>query len=150
MSVDLQEVPIGSLQDLILWAQIARLKILENSEDIVTAGISGRFSIPFVFDGHLIDETVFGASYLADGGYIYKSLLFCGEIANDDITTDILKDDVETGNISTLAAGVIVQVTNFATPIRFGATEKVSVKTKSTGTGDNQGQSLTQVLFYEQ
>ena len=148
--MDLGEVNAANLQDLIRWCSDARLKILENSEDIVTAGISGKFSIDFVFSGHLVNSTVFGASYLAGGGYIYKSLLFLSEIADADVTTDILKDDAETSYISTLAAGSIVQVTDFATPIQFGATEKVSVKTKSIGSDDAPGQSLTQILFYEQ
>ena len=43
-----------------------------------------------------------------------------------------------------------MQVTEFATPIQFGATEKLSVKTKSVGSDFEPGQFLTQVLFYEQ
>ena len=148
--IELGEVPNGTLQDLIRWAQIARLKILENSEDVITAGISGKFTITFVHEGALVDENTFGVSYLADGGYIYKSLLFLMEAADADVTTDILKDDSETSNISTLTAGSIVQVTTFATPIQFGATEKLSVKTKSVGGDFEPGQGLRQILFYEQ
>jgi len=149
MSVELGEVNARTLEDLILWAQIARLKILENSTDIVTAGISGKFTISFVHSGALVDENTFGVSYLAGGGYIYKSLLFLLEVADADVTTDILKDDVETAYISTLTAGSAVQVTEFATPIQFGATEKLSVKTKTVGSDFVPGQSLTQILFYE-
>ena len=148
--IELGEVPNGTLQDLIRWAQIARLKILENSEDVITAGISGKFTITFVHEGALVDENTFGVSYLADGGYIYKSLLFLMEAADADVTTDNLKDDSETSNISTLTAGSIVQVTEFATPIQFGATEKLSVKTKSVGGDFEPGQGLRQILFYEQ
>ena len=150
MSIELGEVPNGTLQDLIRWCQIARLKILENSADVITAGISGKFTIPFVHPGALVDENTFGVFYLANGGYIYKSLLFILEKADADVTTDILKDDVETSYISTLATGSAVQVTEFATPIQFGATEKGSVKTKSIGGDFQPGQVLTQVLFYEQ
>ena len=148
--IELGEVPNGTLQDLIRWAQIARLKILENSADVITAGISGKFTISFTHGGALVDENTFGVSYLADGGYIYKSLLFLMEAADADVTTDILKDDSETSNISTLTAGSIVQVTTFATPIQFGATEKLSVKTKSVGGDFQPGQGLRQILFYEQ
>ena len=150
MSIELGDVPNGTLQDLIRWCQLARLKILENSEDVITAGISGKFTITFVHEGALVDENTFGVSYLADGGYIYKSLLFLMEAADADVTTDILKDDSETSNISTLTAGSIVQVTEFATPIQFGATEKLSVKTKSVGGDFVPGQGLRQILFYEQ
>ena len=150
MSIELGDVPNGTLQDLVRWCQIARLKILENSADVITAGISGKFTITFVHEGALVDENTFGVSYLADGGYIYKSLLFLMEAADADVTTDILKDDSETSNISTLTAGSIVQVTTFATPIQFGATEKLSVKTKSVGGDFEPGQGLRQILFYEQ
>ena len=149
MSIELGDVPFGTLQDLILWCGQARLKILENTEDVVTAGISGKFTIPFVHGGALVDENVFGVSYFAEGAYVYKSLLFLQEAADADVTTDILKDDIETSNISTLAAGSIVQVTDFSTTIQFGATEKVSVKTKSVGSDFVPGQFLTQILFYE-
>ena len=148
--IELGDVPNGTLQDLIRWSQLARLKILENSADVITAGISGKFTITFVHEGALVDENTFGISYLADGGYIYKSLLFLMEAADADVTTDILKDDSETSNISTLTSGSVVQVTEFATPIQFGATEKGSVKTKSIGGDFQPGQVLTQVLFYEQ
>ena len=148
--IELGDVPNGTLQDLIRWAQIARLKILENSADVITAGISGKFTITFVHEGALVDENTFGISYLADGGYIYKSLLFLMEAADADITTDILKDDSETSNISTLTSGSVVQVTEFATPIQFGATEKLSVKTKTIGSDFVPGQGLRQILFYEQ
>jgi len=148
--IELGDVPNGTLQDLVRWCQIARLKILENSEDIVTAGISGKFTISFTHEGALVDENTFGVSYLADGGYIYKSLLFLMEAADADVTTDILKDDVETSYISTLTSGSVVQVTEFATPIQFGATEKLSVKTKSVGSDFVPGMFLTQILFYEQ
>jgi len=148
--IELGEVPNGTLQDLIRWSQIARLKILENSADVITAGISGKFTITFVHEGALVDENTFGISYLADGGYIYKSLLFLMEAADADITTDILKDDSETSNISTLTSGSVVQVTEFATPIQFGATEKLSVKTKTIGSDFVPGQGLRQILFYEQ
>ena len=150
MSIELGDVPNGTLQDLIRWSITARLKILENSADVITAGISGKFTITFVHEGALVDENTFGVSYLADGGYIYKSLLFLMEAADADVTTDILKDDSETSNISTLTAGSIVQVTEFATPIQFGATEKLSVKTKSVGGDFSPGQGLRQILFYEQ
>ena len=148
--IELGEVPNGTLQDLIRWCQIARLKILENSADVITAGISGKFTISFTHGGALVDENVFGVSYIAGGGYVYKSLLFVQETADSAITTDILKDDVETSYISTLASGSVVQVTEFATPIQFGATEKLSVKTKSVGSDFVPGINLTQVLFYEQ
>lgn len=148
--IELGEVLIGGLPDLQLWCQQARLKILENTEDVVTASISGKFTISFVHGGALVDENVFGISYLAGGGYIYKSLLFVQEVADADVTTDILKDDVETSYISTLASGSVVQVTEFSTPIQFGATEKLSVKTKSVGSDFVPGQILTQILFYEQ
>jgi len=150
MSIELGEVPNGTLQDLIRWCQLARLKILENSEDVITAGISGKFTISFTHGGNLVDENTFGVSYIAGGGFIYKSLLFIQETADADVTTDILKDDSETSNISTLTAGSIVQVTEFATPIQFGATEKLSVKTKSVGGDFEPGQGLRQILFYEQ
>ena len=150
MSIELGEVPNGTLQDLIRWAQIARLKILENSADVITAGISGKFTISFTHGGALVDENVFGVSYIAGGGFIYKSLLFLMEAADADVTTDILKDDIATSNISTLASGSVVQVTEFATPIQFGATEKLSVKTKSVGGDFEPGQGLRQILFYEQ
>jgi len=148
--IELGEVPNGTLQDLVRWCQIARLKILENSADVITAGISGKFTISFTHGGALVDENTFGVSYIANGGFIYKSLLFLQEAADADVTTDILKDDVETSYISTLASGSVVQVTEFATPIQFGATEKLSVKTKSVGSDFVPGQELTQVLFYEQ
>ena len=148
--IELGDVPNGTLQDLIRWCQIARLKILENSADVITAGISGKFTISFTHGGALVDENVFGVSYIAGGGYVYKSLLFVQETADSAITTDILKDDVETSYISTLASGSVVQVTEFATPIQFGATEKLSVKTKSVGSDFVPGINLTQVLFYEQ
>ena len=150
MSIELGEVPNGTLQDLIRWAQIARLKILENSADVITAGISGKFTISFTHGGALVDENVFGVSYIAGGGFIYKSLLFLMEAADADVTTDILKDDSETSNISTLASGSVVQVTTFSTPIQFGATEKLSVKIKSVGGDFQPGMFLTQILFYEQ
>ena len=148
--IELGDVPNGTLQDLIRWCQLARLKILENSADVITAGISGKFTISFTHGGNLVDENTFGVSYIANGGFIYKSLLFLMEAADADITTDILKDDSETSNISTLTAGSIVQVTEFATPIQFGATEKLSVKTKSVGGDFEPGQGLRQILFYEQ
>ena len=150
MSIELGDVPIGGLPDLIRWCQIARLKILENTDDVITAGISGKFTIPFQHGGNLVDENTFGVSYIAGGGFIYKSLLFIQETADQNITTDILKDDVETSNISTLASGSVVQVTTFSTPIQFGATEKLSVKTKSIGGDFQPGMFLTQILFYEQ
>ena len=150
MSIELGDVNARTLQDLIRWCTLARLKILENSADVVTAGISGKFTSTFVHEGALVDENTFGVSYLASGGYIYKSLLFLMEAADADVTTDILKDDSETSNISTLTAGSIVQVTEFATPIQFGATEKLSVKTKSVGGDFEPGQGLRQILFYEQ
>ena len=150
MSIELGEVPNGTLQDLVRWCSLARLKILENSEDVITAGISGKFTISFTHGGALVDENVFGVSYLAGGGYFYKSLLFLQEAALGVVTTDILKDDSETNYISTLASGSVVQVTDFATPIQFGATEKASVKTKSVGSDFEPGINLTQVLFYEQ
>ena len=92
--IELGEVPNGTLQDLIRWAQIARLKILENSADVITAGISGKFTISFTHGGALVDENVFGVSYIANGGYCYKSLLFLQEAASGVVTTDLLKDDV--------------------------------------------------------
>jgi len=150
MSIELGEVPNGTLQDLIRWCQIARLKILENSADVITAGISGKFTISFTHGGALVDENVFGVSYIAGGGYVYKSLLFVQETADQNITTDILKDDSETSNISTLTSGSVVQVTTFSTPIQFGATEKLSVKTKTIGSDFVPGQGLRQILFYEQ
>ena len=146
--IELGEVNARTLQDLMRWCMMARLKILENTDDIVTAGVSGKFTISFRHGGHLVDENTFGVSYLADGGYIYKSLLFLQEAADADVTTDILKADSETGNISTLASGSVVQVTNFSTPIQFGSSEKLSVKTKSVGSDFVPGQILTQILFY--
>ena len=148
--IELGDVPNGTLQDLIRWAQIARLKILENTDDVITAGISGKFTISFTHGGALVDENVFGVSFIANGGFIYKSLLFVQETADQNITTDILKDDSETSNISTLTSGSVVQVTTFSTPIQFGATEKLSVKTKTIGSDFVPGQILTQILFYEQ
>ena len=85
MSIELGDVPNGTLQDLVRWCQIARLKILENSADVITAGISGKFTITFVHEGALVDENVFGVSYLAGGGYFYKSLLFLQEAADADV-----------------------------------------------------------------
>ena len=150
MSIELGDVNARTLQDLIRWCTLARLKILENSADVITAGISGKFTIPFQHGGNLVDENTFGVSYIAGGGFIYKSLLFIQETADQNITTDILKDDSETSNISTLTSGSVVQVTEFATPIQFGATEKLSVKTKSVGGDFQPGMFLTQILFYEQ
>jgi len=150
MSIELGDVNARTLQDLIRWCTLARLKILENSADVITAGISGKFTIPFTHGGALVDENVFGISYIAGGGFIYKSLLFLMEAADADVTTDILKDDSETSNISTLTSGSVVQVTEFATPIQFGATEKLSVKTKTIGSDFVPGQGLRQILFYEQ
>ena len=150
MSIELGDVNARTLQDLIRWCTLARLKILENSADVITAGISGKFTISFTHGGALVDENVFGVSFIANGGFIYKSLLFVQETADAEILTCILKDDVETSYISTLASGSVVQVTEFATPIQFEESVKLSVKTKSIGGDFQPGQLLTQILFYEQ
>ena len=149
MSIELGDVPNGTLQDLIRWAQIARLKILENTADVVTAGISGKFTISFTHGGALVDENVFGVFYFPNGAYVTKMMLFIGEVADSTVTVDFLKNDVETSNIATLATGVVSQLTTFATSTQFGVSDKFSLKVKSCGGDFAPGQMLTAVVYWE-
>lgn len=120
-----------------------------NFTSVASSGLTGKYCISFLFDSHLIDEEIFGIFYFPDNASITKIMLFIGEVADADITVDILKNDVEQSKISTLSSATVSELTTFGSSVDFLSTDKCSLKIKSCGSDDAPGQSLTAVIYYE-
>jgi len=119
-----------------------------NLTALATSSLTGKYCVSFLFDGDLIDETVYGIFYLPDNASITKHMLFVGEVADADITVDILKNDVAQSQIATLSSGAESELTTLGSPITFLSTDKFSLKTKSIGSESAPGVSLTSVIYY--
>ena len=129
-----------------LWNELARGIVTGTifPVDLVSKTLSIKVS------GTLIDEEIF---FGEDGFYfprpstIAKISLHCRTApVGDDVTVDILKDDVEQSRIATLADGSKDQVTDIA-DIAFTNAEKFGLKMKSIGS-TTAGEDLTVVIYY--
>jgi len=120
-----------------------------NFTSVASSGLTGKYCVSFLFDSHLIDEELFGIFYLPDNASITKIMLFIGETADQDIQVEVYKNDVATGQIATLSANTVSELTTFGSSIDFLSTDKFSLKIKSIGSESAPGQSLTAVAYYD-
>ena len=120
-----------------------------NFTSVASSGLTGKYCKTKQYNNFLLDEDVFGIWYSPDTISLTKLFLSIGEVADADITVEIYKNDVATGQIATLTSGAVSEMNTLGTPLSFIETDKISLKIKSCGSDTSPGSDLDVDFYYE-
>ncbi len=120
-----------------------------NFTSVTSSGLTGKYCKTKRFGNFLVAGEVFGIFYSPDTISIIKLFLSIGAVADQDITVEIYKNDVATGQIATLSSGTKSEMTILGSPLSFIETDKVSLKVITCGSDNDPGQDLDCDLYYE-
>jgi len=120
-----------------------------NLTTLATSSLTGKYCKTKTYNNFLLDEDVFGIWYSPDTISLTKIFLSIGELADADITVEIYKNDVATGQIATLTSGAVSEMNTLGTALDFLETDKISLKIKSCGSDDAPGSDLEVDFYYE-
>jgi len=119
-----------------------------DSTNFTSTGLAGKYCKSKAYNNFLLLNDVFGRYYSPGTMSVTKLFLSIGEVADANITIEVYKNDVATGQIATLSSGETSEMTVLGTAISFIEDDKVSLKITACGTDTDPGSDLDVDIYY--
>lgn len=119
-----------------------------DSDNFTSTTLTGTYCKSKTYNNFLLADDVFGRFYSPGNITITKLFLSVSEVADADITIEVYKNDVATGQIVTLLSGETSGMTTLGTSVSFIEDEKVSFKITACGTDAAPGSDLNIDIYY--